>query len=108
MAGSASGAQGSLPHRLDSATQVGTAPGTVTEPQPRGGIALCPAKRLGVQAAGERPEPLSPCKALPSQTMAKASLPSPFPDGSTTASVIAAASAASTALPPFSSIRRPA
>jgi hypothetical protein len=40
--------------------------------------------------------------------MAKASLPSPQPDGSTTTSVIAAASAASTALPPFSSIWSPA
>jgi hypothetical protein len=40
--------------------------------------------------------------------MAKPSLPMPQPVGSTTVSVIAAASAASTALPPASSMERPA
>jgi len=40
--------------------------------------------------------------------MANASLPRPLEIGSTTVRVIAAASAASTALPPESSMRRPA
>jgi hypothetical protein len=40
--------------------------------------------------------------------MAKASLPMPQPLGSTTVSAMAAASAASTALPPASSMRSPA
>jgi hypothetical protein len=40
--------------------------------------------------------------------MAKPSLPSPQPVGSTTVSAMAAAMAASTALPPASSMRRPA
>jgi hypothetical protein len=108
MAGSASAAKGSLPKRRDSATQAETTPGTVTESQPRSGMAPRLAKRSGVQPAGERPEAFSPCSSRPSQRIAKASLPSPLPDGSTTTSVIAAAIAASTALPPFSSIRKPA
>ena len=44
----------------------------------------------------------------PSQTMANMSPPMPFITGSTTVSAIAAPSAASTALPPASSMRSPA
>ena len=44
----------------------------------------------------------------PSATIAKASAPIPLETGSTTVSVIAAATAASTALPPRASIERPA
>ncbi len=44
----------------------------------------------------------------PSQMMAKASPPMPFMQGSTTVSVMAVASAASTALPPRASISSPA
>ena len=49
---------------------------------------------------GARPDALRPCSRSSSQIMAKASLPTPFMFGSTTVSVIAAARAASTALPP--------
>ena len=106
MAGWASWAKGSLPKRLDKATQADTAPGTVTAFQP---VSVMPprwAKYSGVQAAGERPEALRPCSSLPSHRMAKPSLPMPQPVGSTTVSVMAAAMAASTALPPASSMRR--
>jgi hypothetical protein len=72
------------------------------------GTAFWPAKYSGVQAAGERPEALRPARSLPSQTIAKRSEPMPFEIGSTMVSAIAAPSAASTAFPPSSSIRRPA
>jgi hypothetical protein len=45
---------------------------------------------------------------LPSHRIANASLPRPLPVGSTTVSVIAVASTASTALPPFISMESPA
>ena len=97
----------SWPKRADRSTQALTAPGTVTLSQPRSGIAP-PGKRSGVQSAGERPEALRPCSARPSHRIAKASLPRPLPVGSTTTRAIAAASAASTALPPRASMVRPA
>ena len=89
-------------------THAETAPGTVTDSQPRCGMAARPAKRSGVQSADERPEAFNPWSSLPSQRMQKASEPSPFPVGSTTTSAIAAANAASMALPPRTNIRRPA
>ncbi len=67
-----------------------------------------PAKRSGVQPAGERPDALSPCSSVPSHRMQKPSDPMPLPVGSTTVSVIAAASAASSALPPLRSMFSPA
>ena len=67
-----------------------------------------PPKYSGVHAAGERPDAFRPCSRLPSQTMAKASEPMPLDTGSTMVSVMAVAMAASTALPPSASIRRPA
>lgn len=67
-----------------------------------------PPKYSGVHAAGERPEALRPCTFSPSQTMANASEPIPLETGSTMVSVMAVAMAASTALPPSASIRRPA
>ena len=76
-------------------------PGTVTVFQPIRSIADLLAKYSGVQAAGARPEAFKPCIFLPSQRIAKPSPPKPFIVGSTTVSVIAVASAASTALPPF-------
>jgi hypothetical protein len=85
-----------------------TAPGTVTDSQPRVGIAACSLKRSSDQPEGERPEALRPCSFLPSHSMQNASLPMPLLVGSTTVSVIAVASIASTALPPLSSMRRPA
>ena len=87
--------------------QAATAPGTVAEFHPSCGIAG-PVNLSGVQAAGERPEAFTPCSFSPSQMMAKASLPRPLLQGSTTVSVIAVAIAASTALPPFASIESPA
>ena len=60
------------------------------------------------RAIGARPEAFRPCSSLPSQTMAKASLPRPLPVGSTSTRTAAAAIAASTALPPFAIIDRPA
>jgi hypothetical protein len=92
---------------LCSSTQADTAPGTVTEFHPRSGT-RSPPKYSGVHAAGDRPDAFNPCSFAPSQTMAKASEPMPFDTGSTRVRVIAAASAASTALPPSASIARPA
>ena len=97
-----------MPNFFESSTQAETAPGTETLSHPRAGIVLYRLKYSGVHAAGERPEAFRPCSFLPSQMTAKRSLPMPFEIGSTTVSVIAAASAASTALPPASSMRRPA
>jgi hypothetical protein len=105
---SKSASNGSAPKRSESATQAETAPGTVTVSQPRVGIVVWPAKRSGESAAGERPEALRPCRRSPSQTMAKTSAPMPLPVGSTTVSVMAAASAASTAFPPRRSASSPA
>ena len=62
------------------------------------------ANRSGVHPAGERPDPLNPCRLSPSQIKANASLPMPLLVGSTTVSAIAVASAASIAFPPFASI----
>ena len=58
--------------------------------------------------AGARPEPLRPCSSPSSHSSAKASPPTPLWGGSQTVSMAAAASAASTALPPASSARTPA
>ena len=67
-----------------------------------------PLKRSGVHAAGERPDALRPCSFLPSHRIANASEPMPLLVGSSTVSAIAVASTASTALPPFISMRKPA
>ena len=77
-----------------------TAPGTVTVSQPWAGICVRPANRSASHAAGARPDAFRPCRRSPSHTIANASLPTPFMFGSTTVSVMAAARAASTALPP--------
>ncbi len=107
IAGSNSFSNGSLPNLACSSTHAETAPGTVTEFQPTAGMAL-PPKYSGVHSAGERPDALRPCSCRPSQTMANASEPMPLDTGSTSVRVIAVAMAASTALPPSASIRRPA
>ena len=108
IAGASRVSNGRVPKRAFSAIQAPTAPGTVTASHPRSGIASRPAKRSGLQPAGERPEALRPCSSDPSQRIAKASEPRPLPVGSTTVSAAAAASAASTALPPSRSISSPA
>ena len=100
--------KGSLPNLLDNSTHCDTTPGTVTDSQPRCGMVAMPLKRSGDHAAGARPEAFSPCKALPSHKMAKASPPMPFIVGSTTVKVIAAARAASIALPPRAKALAPA
>ena len=79
----------------------------VAEFQPSCGMAGS-VNSFGFQAAGERPEAFRPTSFEPSQRIAKRSLPSPFPVGSTTVSAIAVATAASTALPPLASIVSPA
>ena len=66
------------------------------------------AKRSADQARGARPEAFRPCSAAPSHTSAKASPPIPFITGSTTVSVMAAARAASIALPPRANAAAPA
>src|SRR6185369_5248020 len=99
---------GSFPYRFESAIHADTAPGTVTESHPRLGMIFLPAKRSGVQSAGERPDALRPTRRWPSQRIAKTSEPMPLDVGSTTVSVMAAARPASTALPPFASMASPA
>ena len=101
-------ANGSAPKRSDKATQPDTWPGTVTLSQPRAGIASSPLKRPGFQAAGARPDALSPCKRPSAHTCANASPPIPFMTGSITVCVMAAASAASMALPPRAKAAAPA
>src|SRR5262245_43509842 len=108
MAGSKRSAKGSLPKRSDSATQAEPAPGTVPASQRLVGIVVLPLNRPRVQPSGDRPEALRPWSLLPSQIMAKASLPIPLLVGSTTVSVIAVASAASTAFPPLYNMLNPA
>src|SRR5690606_33900292 len=107
---------GSLPSFSCRAAQPATTPGTVAASQPRLGCLARPSgptpylrlKYSTFQAAGATPEEFSPCSSLPSQTMAKQSPPRPQETGSTSTMVAAAAIAASTALPPLSSMRRPA
>ena len=65
-------------------------------------------KCAGVQAFGAHPEAFSPCSVLPSQISANESEPRPLLTGSTIVITAAVAIAASTALPPFISIRKPA
>ena len=59
-------------------------------------------------AAGDTPDAFNPCSLPPSQTSANASPPRPHDTGSTSVMAAAAAIAASTALPPFHNIRKPA
>src|SRR6185312_6481049 len=113
MAGASRSANGSLPKRSDSATQLPTAPGTVTESMPRcGGVrAAAPYLRLkysGVQVCGAQPEAFNPCSRSPSHRMQNASLPRPLLTGSQMVIAAAAAIAASTALPPCRNMERPA
>src|SRR5690606_38208346 len=82
--------------------------GTVTESHPFWGMASIPLNRSGLQPAGARPEAFRPCRPSGALTIAKASLPIPQPVGSTTVSAMAAATAASTALPPACNIASPA
>ena len=108
MAGSNKSANGSLPYSLDNSTHAETQPGTVTAFQPRIGMVCASLKRSGVHAAGARPEAFRPRSFLPSHKMAKASEPMPLLVGSSTVRAMAVAITASTALPPFNSMRRPA
>ena len=65
-------------------------------------------KYSGVQVAGAGPEALRPWSLCPSHRMQKASEPRPLLTGSVRVMAAAAAMAASTALPPCCSMRRPA
>ena len=110
MAGSNSFSNGSFPNFACRSAQARGAPGTVIGHQPRFGMLVWPAARMAAAevAAGARPDPLMPCKLLPSQTSEKTSPPMPLEHGSTTVSAMPVAIAASTALPPCWSIERPA
>src|SRR5881392_1114646 len=112
IAGSIRSAKGNLPKRCDSATQLATAPGMVTESMPRlGGVAASPyffRKYSGVHPAGAVPDELRPCSCLPSHRIANESLPRPLLHGSHSVITAAAATAASTALPPLRSMCKPA
>src|SRR6478735_8551921 len=113
MAGASRSPNGSLPKRCDRAAQEATAPGMLTESTPRlGGVRASapylPAKYCGDQPAGAGPEAFRPCSFCPSHRMAKASLPRPLLTGSQMVMAAAAATAASTALPPFHNMRKPA
>ncbi|MNV46459.1 hypothetical protein D3C71_1382920 [compost metagenome] len=76
--------------------------------RPSGPVPYFALKYSVFHAAGATPDEFKPCSSLPSQTMAKQSPPRPQDTGSTSTIVAAAAMAASTALPPLSSMRRPA
>ena len=80
----------------------------VTLPQPVLGMLAWPSYWSGVISSGEWPEALRPTSLVPSHRMQKASAPMPFMVGSTMVMAIALAIAASTALPPLASMRRPA
>ena len=108
MAGSNSASNGSAPKRSERAGHAATAPGTVTDSQPKSGMRSNGSNCARRHARGERPELLRPVAASPSHTMANASLPMPFIVGSTTVRAIAVATAASIAFPPCLSIERPA
>ena len=89
------------PKRPFSAAQAAGMPGTVTGYQPREGISPYFSRRKAASAsAGAGPEELRPYICPPCQTMAKASPPRPLLVGSMTVRQAAAASTASTALPP--------
>ena len=95
--------------RLDRATQADTAPGTVTAFQPHLGEAAQLLKYSSVHAARPRPESVpdrAGSLAIPHD--GKPSLPRPQPVGSTTVSAMGGNGASHTALPPASSMRRPA
>ena len=112
MAGSSARARPIVPCFVRSSLQPSTTPGTLTESTPRYGISSSFRRRnsSGVAARAERPLALSPrtCFVFASYTIAKRSPPGPFIVGSTTERTAAAVTAASIALPPCCSTRRPA
>ncbi|ETH34015.1 tripartite tricarboxylate transporter family receptor domain protein, partial [Bordetella pertussis H897] len=89
------------PKIIETLTRAGMVPAS----QPRAGMASWREKYSRVQACGARPEAFRPCSWRPSQMMANRSPPMPFMHGPTTVMVMAAAIAASTALPPAASMR---
>jgi hypothetical protein len=104
--------EGQGPEALESATQAATAPGTVTESQPRtGGRVASPCflrKYWGVHAAGAGPEAFRPCSLLPSQRMQNASSRGRCCTARRSSSPPPPAIAPSTALPPCWIMRSPA
>jgi len=101
-------ANGKRPNFFERLSQASTAPGTVTQSQPDCGISFKPEKCSKFQALGDFPEPFKPHNFFLFQISAKASPPIPLLVGSNTVSAMAVARAASTALPPFISICKPA
>jgi hypothetical protein len=123
MAGAASSANGRVPNRSRSAKHPSTNPGTEGESGPRCAItrrpsgASWPCSRMNSSDAPRgamplpwkaRRSPLLPPEESGLATMAKRSPPIPQRPGMTTVPTSAAATAASTALPPVASTRSPA
>ena len=112
MAGASASASGMVPCSARMVSHPCTVPGMDTEKGPSWGICRCPAARSRSMdaAPGARPLPFRACTFFsPSwRTRANISPPTPVDSGSTTLRVAAAATAASTALPPCISICSPA
>ena len=103
--------RGMVPQESNRVSQPWTVPGVATEYTPVSGMALSPflVSSSMLAAAGARPLPFRARTlfSLLSHTKANMSPPTPVDMGSTTFSAAAAAMAASTALPPSISTRRP-
>ena len=104
MAGSSNRAMGNFPNRSCKVNHASMAPGMVTGSHPT--VCIWPRAKMpsASNAAGERPEPLKPCKRCASQCKQKASDPKPLLVGSVTVSAAAVAMAASTLVPPSANI----
>ena len=108
IAGSTQSASGNSPYRSCAVSRASQIPGTETDRMPS--VTMPSAKRSGVAAKGAAPVPFA-TSTVPLSficTMMKPSEAMPDPCGSATPSAKPIATAASTALPPFSSIRMPA
>ena len=112
IAGSSASARLIVPSLSSKTSQPCTVPGADTDNGPNAGIRVLPWSRSWsmLAAIGARPLPFSATTSLrlAFQISAKTSPPTPVDIGSTTFSVAAVATAASTALPPAIRMRTPA
>lgn len=112
MAGASARASGIVPWARSSSAQPATDPGIVTVSGPCSGSVVTPRAASASASARAPARPLEfnavRLPVFPSRTSAKRSPPTPVIVGSTTASVAAAVTAASTALPPSCRTWRPA
>ena len=106
MAGASTSAKVIVPNLSSRAAHPATAPGTVTDPGPLAGTSTRPA---AASASRDMPDPDRPLESSPTSrpssadhSSANMSPPIPVMCGSTTFSIAAAATAASTAFPPRS------